>query len=288
MTRKMFHECKLVHADLSEYNILYHTEAPPQDTSSSSPEPSTSQEPSAPEHQPHGQLWIIDVSQSVEHDHPHAFDFLRADLRNVEDFFSRRGARTLGLRRAFEFITRVDLGEGGSNFDPGAVLQQWIDEADANADADADAEDSREDVDANRNKHYEGGVLEDAVFMQSYIPRTLNEVVDPERDVGKLNRGEGESLIYRDTIGVVNPALDKEGDADSEQKESRGKVRFEDGDKLEKREESQSESEDEGEDEDEDSESGVEDRERKPRGHRHEDRDCKKVIIKHGFLSGIV
>ena len=53
--RKMYHECHLVHADLSEYNILYHK----------------------------GTLHIIDVSQSVEHDHPHALDFLRKDCTNV-------------------------------------------------------------------------------------------------------------------------------------------------------------------------------------------------------------
>ncbi|MDA8486959.1 hypothetical protein NNO07_28260, partial [Pseudomonas resinovorans] len=39
--RLMYHRCRLVHADLSEYNILFHE----------------------------GHLWIIDVSQSVEHDH---------------------------------------------------------------------------------------------------------------------------------------------------------------------------------------------------------------------------
>lgn len=40
--RKLYTECKLVHADLSEYNILFHD----------------------------GHLCVIDVSQSVEHDHP--------------------------------------------------------------------------------------------------------------------------------------------------------------------------------------------------------------------------
>lgn len=52
-----------MHADLSEYNILYHK----------------------------GILYIIDVSQSVEHDHPHALDFLRSDCLNITDFFAKRG-----------------------------------------------------------------------------------------------------------------------------------------------------------------------------------------------------
>ncbi|KAF8505133.1 RIO1-domain-containing protein [Hysterangium stoloniferum] len=54
--RKIFHQCKLVHADLSEYNILYHE----------------------------SQLYIIDVGQSVEQDHPSAFDFLLTDLKNAK------------------------------------------------------------------------------------------------------------------------------------------------------------------------------------------------------------
>ena len=36
-----------------------------------------------------GALYVIDVSQSVEHDHPHATAFLRKDCTNVTDFFRR-------------------------------------------------------------------------------------------------------------------------------------------------------------------------------------------------------
>lgn len=52
---KIYNICKLVHADLSEYNILYHD----------------------------GSIVIIDVSQSVEHDHPMALEFLRKDCSNI-------------------------------------------------------------------------------------------------------------------------------------------------------------------------------------------------------------
>ena len=65
--RAMYHRCKLVHGDLSEYNLLYHD----------------------------GHVYVIDVSQSVEHDHPHASEFLRKDCRNVTDFFARL-ARSAG------------------------------------------------------------------------------------------------------------------------------------------------------------------------------------------------
>ena len=48
--RTLYRECRLVHGDLSEYNTLLLDD----------------------------QLFIIDVSQSVEHDHPMSLDFLRS------------------------------------------------------------------------------------------------------------------------------------------------------------------------------------------------------------------
>jgi RIO kinase 1 len=186
--RKLFHACKLVHADLSEYNILYHN----------------------------SHLYVIDVSQSVEQDHPNAFDFLRSDIKNVEEFWGRMGVSGLGVRR---------------EEDNGAA-----------------------------NAH------EDSVFLQSYIPRSLNEVYDPERDVAALNRGEGKGLIYADTIGLVEPSS-KNGTTNAE-------VHFED-------EEEASTDSDEGEEYNEGDETNrcqEEYGKQKPRGHRHEDRDAKKVL----------
>ncbi|KAI0372189.1 RIO1-domain-containing protein [Pilatotrama ljubarskyi] len=301
MTRKMFIECKLVHADLSEYNILYHvddTEAPPAESQASAEpapeapaESSTGAAPATEEHPaPRGHLWIIDVSQSVEHDHPHAFDFLRADLRNIEDFFSKRGVRTLGLRRTFEFITRDRLAVGRQEE---AVLREWMEAPESEGqDAQADGETP---ADGPRDKAHE-----DEVFMRSYIPRTLNEVYDPERDVDVLTRGEGEKLIYKDTIGIVAPGESKRAKdgakADAEggaaaiagqpgkvAQQKKG-VSFAD-EKGEEQDETSEEEDGEGELNGEDSEeedSGDDNeqegrKERKPRGHRHEDKQAKKV-----------
>ena len=119
----MYHQCKLVHADLSEYNILYHE----------------------------GTLWIIDVSQSVEHDHPSAFDFLRKDLKNIDDFFRRFEVKCLGLRRSFEFVTKENLSAGTDVEDEG-VLRAWLLEAESNLD---------EEESASKNSQ------DDAVFMES-------------------------------------------------------------------------------------------------------------------------
>ncbi|GAB6022249.1 Serine/threonine-protein kinase RIO1 [Chamberlinius hualienensis] len=77
MMRKLFWDCELVHADLSEYNILYHE----------------------------GKLCVIDVSQAIERHNPHALDFLRADCTNCTDFFKRQKVCTMSVKELFDFIT---------------------------------------------------------------------------------------------------------------------------------------------------------------------------------------
>lgn len=59
MIRDMFIKAKLVHGDLSEYNILYFKE----------------------------ELYIIDVSQTMEDNHPVAIEFLKRDLYNMNLYF---------------------------------------------------------------------------------------------------------------------------------------------------------------------------------------------------------
>lgn len=228
----MYHHCKLVHADLSEYNILYHN----------------------------SHLYIIDVSQSVEHDHPSAFDFLRNDLKNIEDFFGRFGVKCLGLRRCFEFVTREKLGESGE--DDAMVLTKWLEE-----EVQPEEDDVEDLADASGGAGA-SSAHEDSVFLQSYIPRTLNEVYDPERDVEALKKGGGKGLIYADTIGLVEPS--------AKQGELKPKVHF---DKDEEGAEHSDESDDTADDDSgaEEAATGKEFTERTPRGHRHEDKEAKAV-----------
>uniref|UniRef100_A0A6B2EGM3 Serine/threonine-protein kinase RIO3 n=1 Tax=Phlebotomus kandelakii TaxID=1109342 RepID=A0A6B2EGM3_9DIPT len=61
--KRLYEKAKLIHADLSEYNILWHE----------------------------GKCWIIDVAQSVEPGHPSSLEFLMRDCGNICDFFDRRG-----------------------------------------------------------------------------------------------------------------------------------------------------------------------------------------------------
>ncbi|KZT57244.1 RIO1-domain-containing protein [Calocera cornea HHB12733] len=283
--RRMYHVCHLVHADLSEYNILYHN----------------------------SHLYIIDVSQSVEHDHPHAFDFLRQDIKNMDEFFAKLGARTLGLRTMFEFVTRDRVGEAevlpGQEEESGEealseVLRRWIDDpttysAFSNAAAPEPAADgvngaaapSRTTSNTNGVPTPEEAVAaalskpapgpsspqvteaaqnDDEVFLKSYIPRTLNEVYDPERDVERLQRGEGKELIYGDLTGVVkiNDAAKEMEKLKGENGEPDAATNGHDGSEAES-----------DEDEDSGSNSAEEDgdfKDRAPRGKRHEDREAKK------------
>ena len=243
--RRMYHQCKLVHADLSEYNIIYH------DT----------------------HLYIIDVSQSVEHDHPSAFDFLRKDIKNIEEYFGRFGVKGLGVRRCFEFITREVLEDGEKGMDERQTLLRWITEAQEAQES--QEQPSKEDDDVSA---VPGNTLhEDNVFLRSYIPRTLNEVYDPERDIDVLKGGKGKGLIYADTIGLVEPSQPR---ANGDQR-----VHFnetERSDHLDTESDGRSlDDEDDLEDEDTEEGEGGDDKDdlrKAPRGHRHEDREAKKVF----------
>jgi len=79
--RMMYHNCKLVHADFSEYNILLHE----------------------------GKVHVIDVSQAVEYDHPMALEFLRRDCANVNAFFEAKGITVFGLKQLFYLIIEKTL-----------------------------------------------------------------------------------------------------------------------------------------------------------------------------------
>ncbi|XP_052163641.1 uncharacterized protein LOC127780724 [Oryza glaberrima] len=74
--RTLYQKCKLVHGDLSEYNILYFE----------------------------GHLYIIDVSQSVDLDHPSALEFLKEDCLHVTDFFKKRGVAVMSVTELFNFV----------------------------------------------------------------------------------------------------------------------------------------------------------------------------------------
>lgn len=151
--RILYQNCRLVHADLSEYNILYHSD----------------------------KLWLIDVSQSVEHDHPQSLEFLRMDIKNISDFFRRKGVDVLSEKTTFGFVTAAPGSTGPEEM--ATTLQKLF---------------------GNRPEEVEGdnasAEVETEVFRNQYIPQTLEQVYDVERDVGEVAKGGQDNLVYRDLL----------------------------------------------------------------------------------------
>ncbi|MCJ1396237.1 protein kinase rio1 [Xylographa bjoerkii] len=213
--RIMYQTCHLVHADLSEYNILYHQD----------------------------KLWIIDVSQSVEHDHPRSLEFLRMDVKNVTDFFRRKGVDTFSERTTFGFVTAV---EGALDSDGMTASLEKLFAARPEEEPEDDAE--RE--------------VDNEVFRNQYIPQTLEQVYDVERDAEQVGRGGQDDLVYRDLLADKVTSNAPKASDDATEGSQAGSSDKENGSELE----------DGGRDaEDEDLFA-----KKTPRGKRFEDKDTKK------------
>lgn len=125
---KMYNLCRLVHADLSEFNLLYHER----------------------------HIVVIDVSQSVEHDHPHSLEFLRKDCTNISEFFRKRGVATMTVRELFEFVTDPQLAE--------ADVEPYLEAM------------SERLAERNADDRTEQEKIDEEVFKSAYIPKRLDEV----------------------------------------------------------------------------------------------------------------
>ncbi|XP_037374732.1 serine/threonine-protein kinase RIO1 isoform X2 [Talpa occidentalis] len=161
--RRIYQDARLVHADLSEFNMLYHG----------------------------GGVYVIDVSQSVEHDHPHALEFLRKDCANVNDFFLKHGVAVMTVRELFEFVT-----------DP-SITPENVDAYLAKA---MELASQRTKEDRSSQDH-----VDEEVFKRAYIPRTLTEVTSYERDLDVMMRlkeedmamsAQQDSILYQTVTGL--------------------------------------------------------------------------------------
>lgn len=165
--RTLYQKCKLVHGDLSEYNILYFE----------------------------GHLYIIDVSQSVDLDHPHALDFLREDCLHVSDFFKKHGVAVMTIRELFDFIVDPSIADDAVDSYLEQVQQKIL------ARGDMSAEDE----------------IADKVFVQSYIPKTLDHVKNAEEDVIRITSGQDTGDMYYQTITGLKDALSRAQRSPAEQ-----------------------------------------------------------------------
>lgn len=100
--RKMYREANLIHADLSEYNLLYHNSV----------------------------VFVIDVGQSVERDHENGYYFLIADINNINSFFRKRGVDFIPVNTLFEDITgmKIPLCLRGIELTQGSFIPKRLDE----------------------------------------------------------------------------------------------------------------------------------------------------------------
>ena len=153
--RRMYQRCKLVHGDLSEYNILWHR----------------------------NEVYVIDVSQSVESDHPSALDFLRKDCSNINDYFRKAGGlSTMSTRQLFEFVTSTVFGD--TEEEESNALDSIMNHVDD------DVNRMAKQTDAVRREEDQRDAVDDAVFMSQFLPRSLNQVA--EHEIAMIEDGDVE------------------------------------------------------------------------------------------------
>ncbi len=210
MMRNMYQKAGLVHGDLSEYNMLYQK----------------------------GLLYFIDVSQSVEEDHPRALDFLRMDCKNVTDFFRKvrpelskkekakretafagdigdDGEETVGevkvdaAGNSTDNIGNVEISNrermGRARLTPLSVVALFNFITDKTlADEDVDEYlDNAADSGATTSEQTAQDKVDEAVFMKAFIPRSLGQVHDFESEHTKVMQGQGESVYVNSVADLV-------------------------------------------------------------------------------------
>lgn len=190
MMWKLYNIIKLVHADLSEFNLLYNN----------------------------GSIVIIDVSQSVEQDHPRAFEFLRKDCTNISDYFRKRGVSTMTVKELFDFIVDKSINEEN--------LEDCLEKI-----ADNISNRSIEEMTEQEK-------IDEEVFKNSFIPKTLADVYDAERDINKRkNDANGEDPIYATATGlnfVEKPQENGDDENDSIDSNESSESEEENDDKVDK------------------------------------------------------
>jgi len=165
--RTMFWQAKLVHADLSEYNLLYLNKT----------------------------VYIIDVSQSVEHDHPQAYKFLEMDCRNVNNWFRKQGLLTCTVKELFLFV-----------LDPELKSEQLV-EARIDHMMEVCEQRERDGVD------FKSLEMDDTVGFQSWMPASLNEIVDAVEVSAAMEKNPAFAESVNRLVAVDNkgdPTLDGE------------------------------------------------------------------------------
>merc|ERR1712185_883292 len=182
-----------------------------------------------------GQVVIIDVSQSVENEHPQALDCL-----NVNGFFKKNiGRNTVQVKQFFDFVVNRTLPiVGDKSFAPGQEEDAFVALLEA---AELEVIDE----------------FEEEVFVKTWIPSTLEQIGDRaalEREVDKRDRGE--ELLYGRLIADEGKEGDLEDGDEIEEANGPRKAANKNGDKEASPDEGEDDEEDEEDDDDEDGDEG--------------------------------
>ncbi|RGB37242.1 hypothetical protein C1646_741297 [Rhizophagus diaphanus] len=147
----------------------------------------------------------------VEHDHPHA---LRKDISNVTEYFKRKGVRVMSIRELFDFITDINIG---------------LDDEQVEAELDKIQERlaSQQKLSITLNEDIDKmskDLVDEEVFKKAFIPRTLDDVFDVERDTLKISKGESEDvMVNSENISSISTKDDESEDDDQDEEKEREK-----------------------------------------------------------------
>jgi len=158
------------------------------------------------------------------------------DIKNVSDFFMRKNVEALPEQAVFGFITSLKEPVQGPALAESLeklFLERPVVEEGEQAIADQE--------------------VDNEVFRKQYIPQTLDQVYDIERDAEKVGQGQKDDLVYRNLLADKVPQSGNEADVEGG---------------------SSPQSEGDSDSEDTDDESRFE--KGTPRGKRFEDKDAKK------------
>ena len=153
--RRLFHCARLVHADLSEYNILVCPMSQVENALDKSEEAKDDL-----------QAVLIDFGQAVERNHPSALDLLKRDLVLVNAFFTKQDIVTLSEDASMEFVVEDTEDDEDEDEDEDDVLES-VEEEESSMIKESENEilaETTEDVEKEEWRHNISG-WDDNVYM---------------------------------------------------------------------------------------------------------------------------
>ncbi|KAK4797520.1 hypothetical protein SAY86_029846 [Trapa natans] len=103
-----------------------------------------------------------------------------------QDFFRKHGVAVMAIRELFDFIVDLSI--------PDDSVDEYLEEV-------------QQKIQARENVISAEDEIADSVFIQSFIPKTLDQVKNVEEDVIRLTSGKDTADMYYQTITGLKQAL---------------------------------------------------------------------------------